>query len=87
MNSTLILCVIASMAYNAEAAIINDGIWSAYPWYSNSDKFGVNEDGTPYSKNAAVQRFLTAPLSFDGEVENYMNMKNVSLVSKIFPEE
>ena len=53
-SNEVALCMIigiASLAYNAEAAIVNDGIWSAHPWYSNSDKFGVNEDGTPYSND------------------------------------
>ena len=86
-QSTIILCVLASLALKAEAAIKKDGLWTGKDWYNNAHKIGV-KDGVPYSNDEAMNRFLKSPLSYDGPIrDDWMTLKNVQLVNSIFPEE
>ena len=68
----------------SRAAIVSDGPWTGKDWYNNNKQIGV-KNGVPYSKDPAVQKVLTAPLSLDGPIDNYLNMKNVQLVQSILP--
>lgn len=68
----------------ATAAIAVDGIWTGHDWYDATNKFGVN-NGIPYSTDSAKQRTITAPLSKDGDLGDYMSMKNVQTVKSLFP--
>ena len=43
-------------------------------------------NGIPYSTDPDMQNVLTAPLSLDGPLDAYLDMKNVQLVQSIFPE-
>lgn len=45
---------------------------------------GVN-NGIPYSDDALIHHTIRAPLSLDGSIDTYLNMKNVQLVQSIFP--
>ena len=78
------VCALALIANEAQAAIVADGPWTGNDWYNNSAKIGV-KNGIPYSKDQLTQHMLTAPLTLDGPINEYMSMKNVQLVNKIFP--
>ena len=43
------------------------------------------DNGIPYSNEPLMQHYLRAPLSLDGPIDVYEDMKNVQLVKKIFP--
>ena len=40
-------------------------------WYDNTTQIGVR-NGVPYSENEAVDRFIKAPLTLEGEALDYM---------------
>ena len=42
-------------------------------------------NGIPYSNDTLTHHMLTAPQTYDGPIKDYMKMKNVQLVNKIFP--
>ena len=59
------------------------GIWTGNDWYDSANKIGV-KNGKPYSNDADVNRTLTAPLSKDGPIDDYLSMANVQLVQSFF---
>ena len=63
-------------------------MWTGNDWYDSVHGIGV-KNGVPYSNEEDKNRFLKAPLSFDGDgfLDDYLSMKNVQLVNDIFPEE
>jgi len=75
---------LALLSQWAEAAIVQDSIWTDHDWYSNSLNMGI-DNGVPYSNDPEVNRRLTSPFTFDGHVEDYMSMANAQLVNQIFP--
>lgn len=78
--------MVALLAYRAEAAIAEDGLWTDQDWYDPVYKIGVT-NGVPYSDDVATQRRITAPISVDGDVsENYMTSDNVVRIMSIFNE-
>ena len=68
---------IISFALTANAAIVEDGLWTGKDWYDETFQIGVN-NGVPYSNEDLVQHRLTAPLTVDGSVdETYLDSANV----------
>ena len=76
MSRSLFISALAMVVDQATAAIAVDGIWTGHDWYDATNKFGVN-NGIPYSTDSAKQRTIVAPLSKDGDLGDYMSMKNV----------
>jgi hypothetical protein len=74
----------ALLSLSAEAAIVEDGLWTGNDWYIDAYKMGV-KNGVPYSKDKMVQRRLTAPLSFDGNIDDiYKDFPNVQRIKSLF---
>ena len=67
----------------AIGAIVEDGPWTGNDWYDEANKIGVR-NGNVYSNDAARTRTLKATLSLDGSVDDYMKMKNVQRVARLF---
>jgi hypothetical protein len=42
------------------------------------------KNGEPYSKDEAVQRFINAPRTIEGDVPDYMKFENVKRVMRVF---
>ena len=78
-------CALIFTAQLAQAAIVADGPWTGKDWYDYESNIGV-ENGVPYSDDPDMQNVLTAPLSLDGPLDAYLDMKNVQLVQSIFSE-
>ena len=72
-------------AQQARSAITEDGPWTGKDWYNEDAMMGV-ANGIPYSNDTETQRRITAPLSVDGSIDNYLNFTNVQLVESILPE-
>ena len=86
MNSftkQLALCALALLTLEVEAAIVTDGLWTGNDWYDSANGMGV-QNGKPYSNDAAGLRRLTAPLSKDGSIDDYLSMVNVQRVQSFF---
>jgi hypothetical protein len=74
----------ALLSLSAEAAIVEDGLWTDNDWYMDKYKMGV-KNGVPYSNDPMVQRRLTAPLSFDGDIDDiYEDFPNVQRIKSLF---
>ena len=84
---SVLIATCAVLTHEAYAGIIKDGIWKGHSWYDDVMKIGVDDEGTPYSKDSKVDRMITSPLSLDGPVDNYQSYENVQRVQRIFPEE
>ena len=84
---SVLIATCAVLTHEAYAGIIKDGIWKGHSWYDDAMQIGVDDDGTPYSKDSKVDRMITSPLSLDGPVDNYQSYQNVQRVQRIFPEE
>jgi len=85
MRTTLSLsCGLAALALQANAAIVENGLWTGNDWYDSTLQIGVH-NGVPYSNDPKVSRRITSPLTFDGDVStNYMDQENVKRVSSLF---
>merc|ERR1719362_2739000 len=73
------------IAEQASADIVIDGLWTNHDWYNGSYKIGVT-NGIPYSKDTHMKHYLTAPMSRDTPMDDYMTLTNVKRVAKILPE-
>ena len=74
----------ALLSLSAEAAIVENGLWTGNDWYKDEYKIGV-KNGVPYSNDPMVQRRLTAPLSFDGDIDDiYEDFPNVQRIKSLF---
>ena len=68
------------LACKVSAAIVDDGLWTGEDWYDDVSQIGVR-NGVPYSDDPKVQRRLTSPSTFDGDVEQiYQVLSNVQRV-------
>ena len=66
-----------------QAKIVTDSPLWENDWYDNETKMGV-KNGEPYSKDEAVQRFINAPRTIEGDVPNYRQFENVKRVMRVF---
>ena len=70
----------------ANAAIVENGLWTNHDWYDEVEKVGV-QNGVPYSNDPAVNRRITSPLSIDGDITDiYLQQENVQRVQSFFSE-
>ena len=75
---------LAVLACVAQAAIVDDGLWTGKDWYDSASHIGV-KNGVPYSKDVKVNRRITSPMTFDGPVDaTYLSSANVKRVQKFF---
>ena len=51
----------------ANAAIVEDGIWTGHDWYDDDLNIGIM-NGEPFTNDPVVSRRITAPLSIDGDI-------------------
>ena len=58
------------MLATAQAKIVRDSPLWEDDWYDDEFEMGVR-NGEPYSNNEAVQRFINAPRTIEGDVEHY----------------
>jgi hypothetical protein len=70
-------------AQEAIGAIVENGPWTGNDWYDAANKIGVN-NGKVYSNENARKRTLKSALSLDGGVDDYMKMRNVQRVARLF---
>ena len=66
-----------------QAKIVTDSPLWENDWYDKETKMGV-KNGEPYSKDEAVQRFINAPRTIEGDVPNYRQFENVKRVMRVF---
>ena len=79
------VALIAS-AQLANAAIVEDGIWTGNDWYDSANNIGV-KNGVPYSNDPVRKRLLNSPMSYDGPLDDYMSHENVKRVARLFTED
>ena len=82
MTRSLFISALAIVADQATAAIVKDGIWTGWDWYDSANNFGI-KNGVPYSTDLTKQRTITAPLTKDGDLGDYLSMKNVQMVDSL----
>jgi len=66
-----------------QAKIVTDSPLWEKDWYDTKTKMGV-KNGEPFSKDEAVQRFIKAPRTIEGDVEDYREFENVKRVMRVF---
>ena len=76
-KNSLIASVLLLGGINAK--IVSDSPLWAQDWYDANTQIGV-QNGVPYSQDPAVNRFITAPLTLEGDVPDYMTFENVQRV-------
>ena len=75
MNQRYLLA--SALAALSKAAIVENGLWTNHDWYDEVEKIGVH-NGQPFSNDAAVNRRIKSPLSFDGDISDvYLQKENV----------
>ena len=85
-NKSTLFASALLMLGGIQSKIITDSPLWDLDWYDQTTKIGVKK-GVPYSEDPAVNRFITAPLTLEGDVPNYMTFENVKRAQRVFSEE
>ena len=87
LNKTSLFTGALLMLAATQAKIVTDSpLWET-DWYDAKTKMGV-KNGEPYSKDEAVQRFIEAPRTIEGDVGGtYMESDNVQRVMSVLPQD
>jgi len=84
-NKSLLTSALLMLGSTYSKIIENSPLWDL-DWYDETTKIGI-KNGKPYSEDAAVQRFITAPVTLEGDVPEYMTFENVKRVQRVFDED